>query len=53
MLVLSRPEVERLLDLDALVEAVGAALADLSAGRASMPTRVAALVAEHDALPSR
>jgi ornithine cyclodeaminase len=29
---------------------VGAALADLSAGRASMPTRIAALVAERDAL---
>lgn len=50
MLVLDRREVESLLDPDALRTAVGAALADLSAGRASMPTRIAALVAERDAL---
>ena len=46
MLVLSQAEVEELLDLDALVEAVAAAMADLSAGRASMPARVAADVEE-------
>jgi ornithine cyclodeaminase len=46
MLVLSRREVERLLDLDALVEAVASAMADLSAGRASMPGRAAAEIAE-------
>jgi ornithine cyclodeaminase/alanine dehydrogenase-like protein (mu-crystallin family) len=46
MLVLSRAEVEDLLDLDALVEAVASAMADLSAGRASMPARVAADVEE-------
>ena len=50
MLVLSRREVERLLDLDALVEAVASAMADLSAGRASMPGRAAAQVAERSAL---
>ena len=46
MLVLSQAEVEKLLDLDALVEAVAAAMVDLSAGRASMPARVAADVEE-------
>lgn len=50
MLVLDQREVESLLDPDALRVAVGAALADLSAGRASMPTRIAALVPERDAL---
>lgn len=50
MLVLSRGEVEVLLDADLLRDAVGAALADLSAGRASMPTRIAALVSERDGL---
>jgi ornithine cyclodeaminase len=50
VLVLDKREVESLLDPDALRAAVGAALADLSAGRASMPTRIAALVAEKDAL---
>ena len=46
MLVLSQAEVEQLLDLDALVEAVAAAMADLSAGRASMPARRGADVEE-------
>lgn len=41
---------EALLDLDLLREAVASALADLSAGRASMPARIAAQVAEQDAL---
>ncbi len=50
MLVLTRSEVEEVLDLDALVDAVAAAQADLSAGLASMPTRIAALVAEHEGL---
>lgn len=50
MLVLSSAEVVSLLDLDALVDAVQAAMIDLSAGRASMPSRVAALVPEQDAL---
>lgn len=50
MLVLDKREVESLLDPDALRAAVGAALADLSAGRASMPTRIAAMIPERDAL---
>lgn len=50
MLVLDKREVESLLDPDAVRAAVSAALADLSAGRASMPTRIAALVADRDAL---
>lgn len=44
MLVLSRSEVESLLDLDALVDAVAQAMVDLSERRASMPPRVAAEV---------
>ena len=43
MLVLQRADVEALLDLDELVDALAAAFADLSAGNASMPQRVAAL----------
>jgi ornithine cyclodeaminase/alanine dehydrogenase-like protein (mu-crystallin family) len=42
VLVLSRDDVEALLDLDALVDALAEAFVDLSAGRASMPQRVAA-----------
>ncbi len=48
MLVLSRAEVESLLDLDQLVDAVAAAMVDLSAGRASVPPRVAAMVTARD-----
>jgi ornithine cyclodeaminase/alanine dehydrogenase-like protein (mu-crystallin family) len=48
--VLSATEVESLLDLDALVEAIEAAMIDLSCGRASMPARVAALVPDRQAL---
>ena len=50
MLVLSRDDVESLLDPRALIDALATAMADLSAGRASMPNRVAALVAEQDGL---
>src|SRR6266545_4385020 len=50
MLVLNKHEVESLLDPDELRAAIGAALSDLSAGRASMPTRIAAQVAERDGL---
>ncbi|MDT4957659.1 MAG: hypothetical protein QOD31_1458 [Pseudonocardiales bacterium] len=50
MLVLSATEVESLLDLDALVEAIEAAMIDLSSGRASMPARVAAVVPDRQAL---
>ena len=42
MLVLTRSEVEELLDLDALLDALAAAHAELSAGNASLPPRVAA-----------
>ena len=44
MLVLGRRRVEELLDLDALVDALAVAMADLSAGRASVPARNFALV---------
>ncbi|HEY3007693.1 MAG TPA: ornithine cyclodeaminase family protein [Micromonosporaceae bacterium] len=50
MLVLSQRRVEELLDLDALIDALGPAMADLSAGRASVPDRVAALVPEREGL---
>lgn len=50
MLVLSRADVEAVLDLDRLVEAVAAAMVDLSQGRASVPARVAAMVADRQAL---
>ncbi len=50
MLILDKHEVESLLDPDELRAAIGAALSDLSAGRASMPTRIAAQVAERDGL---
>ncbi len=42
LLVLSRAEVERLLDLDALLEELVAAFREVSAGRVSVPPRVAA-----------
>jgi alanine dehydrogenase len=42
VIVLRREEVAALLDPDALVEAVATALVDLSAGRASVPQRIAA-----------
>jgi len=42
VIVLGRAEVAALLDADALVEAVATALVDLSAGRASVPQRIAA-----------
>jgi ornithine cyclodeaminase/alanine dehydrogenase-like protein (mu-crystallin family) len=50
MLVISAAEVVSLLDLDALADALQAAMADLSAGRASMPPRVAAQVPSRDAM---
>jgi ornithine cyclodeaminase len=50
MLVLSAQDVERLLDPDALVDALAAAMRDASEGRASVPPRVAARIAEHDAM---
>ncbi|HEY3946326.1 MAG TPA: ornithine cyclodeaminase family protein [Solirubrobacteraceae bacterium] len=50
MLILSRAEIRELLDLDALIDELAVAMADLSAGRVSMPERIAALVPEHDGL---
>ncbi|MDQ3944504.1 MAG: ornithine cyclodeaminase family protein [Actinomycetota bacterium] len=50
MLVLNRAETESLLDLDALRQAVAAAMADVSAGRASMPARIASQVEDRGAL---
>ncbi len=50
VLVLSREEVQELLDLDALIDALADAMADLSAGRASVPDRIAALVPQRDGL---
>ncbi len=49
VLVLTRRDVESLLDPDALVDAVAGAMADLSAGRASAPARTVASVPERDA----
>jgi alanine dehydrogenase len=48
MLVLTGSQVEELLDLDELIDALGAAMADLSAGRASAPNRIGAVVPEHE-----
>jgi ornithine cyclodeaminase len=50
VLVLSRCEVESLLDVEALIDALAGAMADLSAGRAVAPNRVAATVQERDGL---
>ena len=49
MLIVSGHEVERLLDPDRLIDAVADAMAELSAGRASVPPRTAAMVEERDA----
>lgn len=50
MLVLNRAQVEALIDLDLLIDALAAAMADLSAGRASVPPRIAAFVPQHEGL---
>jgi ornithine cyclodeaminase len=50
VLVISRAEVRKLLNLDALIDALGDAMADWSAGRASVPARIAATVPEHEGL---
>jgi len=46
MLVLNRAEVEELLDLDELVDALARAHAELSAGAGSMPPRIAAFAGD-------
>ncbi len=50
MLLLGASDVERLLDVDALIDALAAAMADLSAGHASAPPRIAVHVGERDGL---
>ena len=50
--MLNRAQVEALIDLDLLIDALAAAMADLSAGRASIPARIAAFVPQHDGLLS-
>jgi alanine dehydrogenase len=50
VIILSQAEVRELLDLDELVDALAAAHRDLSAGNASMPPRIAALVQEQEGL---
>ncbi|MFD3655259.1 ornithine cyclodeaminase family protein [Streptomyces sp. NPDC058620] len=49
MLVLGRSQVEALLDVERLIEALSPVMEDLSAGRASAPNRIAALVPEREA----
>jgi ornithine cyclodeaminase len=49
VLVLTAADVEALLDLDALVDGLAGGMADLSAGRASAPERIAASVPEQHA----
>jgi alanine dehydrogenase len=50
VIVLNQAEVRELLDLDRLVDALADAHAELSAGKTSMPPRIAALVPEREAL---
>jgi ornithine cyclodeaminase/alanine dehydrogenase-like protein (mu-crystallin family) len=50
VLVLSRNDVEKLLDRDELVDALADAMADVSANRASMPPRGAAMLSEQDGM---
>ena len=50
MIFLTEAEVRELLDLDALVDALAEAHRDLSAGDASMPPRIAAMVQERQGL---
>jgi alanine dehydrogenase len=50
VLVFSREDVEAVLDLDRLVDALAAAMVDLSQGRADVPTRIATVVAERQGL---
>jgi ornithine cyclodeaminase/alanine dehydrogenase-like protein (mu-crystallin family) len=50
VLVLSQPDVASVLDMAQLIDAVEAAMVDLSAGRASVPPRVGAVVADRHAM---
>ena len=48
MLILNRNEVELLLDLDALIDALASTMAEVSAGGVSQPQRIAAQVRERE-----
>jgi alanine dehydrogenase len=50
VLILSQSDVASVLDMARLIDAVEAAMVDLSAGRASVPARVGAVVAERSAI---
>jgi ornithine cyclodeaminase len=50
VLVLSQADVASVLDMAPLIDAVEAAMVDLSAGRASVPQRVGAVVADRSAI---
>jgi alanine dehydrogenase len=50
LIVLGQADVRELLDLDRLVDALAEAHAELTAGRTSMPPRIAALVPEREGL---
>jgi alanine dehydrogenase len=50
MLILTRADVERLLDLDALVTRLSQAMVDLSDGRASVPPRIGAAIPTRNAM---
>jgi alanine dehydrogenase len=50
VLVLNGAQIEALVDLNALIDALASAMADLSSGRVSAPDRVAALVPEQDGM---
>ena len=50
MLILTEAQVRELLDLDALVGAMAAAMVDATTGAASMPQRIAALVADQEGI---
>jgi alanine dehydrogenase len=49
MLIVNAREVRELLDLDALIDALGVAMRDLSDGSASVPPRIGAVVPEREA----
>src|SRR3954471_11397593 len=50
VLILSEAEVASVLDMRALIDVVERAMRDVSAGRASMPPRVGALVSDRNGL---
>jgi ornithine cyclodeaminase len=50
MLILSRQDIEAVIDIDALIDALAVAMADLSFGRASVPPRNFAMVADRGML---